>query len=374
MADDSSLRVYIRGRIYWVKGVRPDTGEYIRQSLGTSDAGVAETKIAEITKAARQRRLLGADAPKPEDEITFAGCVLLYDGAEREKKYLIPIVRRIGKLRRKEITPQTVRKLAKDMMPWASTDTWQREVLSPVRSVINNAHELGRCAPIRIKAFAKAEMVKQDLFRGRQSRVPRTPGSWPWLLAFMKHAEPRDAALAYFMFRHGYRVSQCIAMTRSEDMDLTAARVRVHASKGHPAHWVDLDTEEVVMISNLPVPYRGQARDRVFTIAGGRSGALYRRWAKACAAAEIEYLPPHSCGRHGYGTEMTVRQKVDPISAAENLWSDPSVMLKTYSHSEEAATKVRDAFRAGRDAARTPAVQAESPEEVNAVNNNAKLA
>jgi integrase len=278
---------------------------------------------------------------------------------------LIPILRRIGKKLVRELTPQFIRQLAKEMLPYASTDTWMREVVTPVRSVINNAHELGKCPPIRVRRFSKAEMVKQDNFRGKQSRLPKTPGSWPWVLAFMEKAEPRDAALAYFMFRHGYRLSQSISMTRSKDLDISAGKVRVHASKGHPAHWVDLDPEEVAMIASLPRPYRGQARDRVFTIAGGRSGALYRRWKAACAAAGIDYLPPHSCGRHGYGTEMVVRQngKVDIISASEDKWSDPSVMLKTYSHTNNAAAKVRDAFMDGLRAARTPAVQTENGNE-----------
>lgn len=376
MANDSDLEPYLRkgGRIWWVKGHRPDTGEYIRQSLGTSDAGIAQTKVAEIEAAARKRRLLGSDAPKPETEITFAACVLLYDGSARTRKYLIPITRRLGKLKIKEITPQAVRKLAKDMMPGSATDTWQREVITPIRAVINNAHELGKCPMIRIRSFSKAERVAQDTARDKQSRVPRRPGSWDWLNAFCAAAEPRDAALAYFMFRHGYRVGQSLAMTRSKDMDLSAGKVRVHASKGHPAHWVDLDPEEVVMIANLPLPYRGKARDRVFCISGGRSGALYARWAKTCAKAGIEYLPPHSSGRHGYGTEMVVRQQVDPKSASENLWADPSVMLKTYSHSDDAAAKVRDAFRVGRAASRTPGVQSELANEPNSVAGNAKSA
>lgn len=363
--EERSLEKYPRGNTWWVRGRRPDNDRYIRESLGTSDAAIADAKIREIYAEARKRRILGPDAPKPEDQLTFAACVLLYDAPQRQAQYLAKIVKKIGKELVVKITPQSVRQLAKRMYPDAATDTWQRQVITPIRSVINNAHELGRCPPIRIKSFDKAERVKQDVARGKQSRVPKVPGSWPWVLAFCDAAKemgkPRYAALAYFMFRHGYRLTQSIEMTRKDDMDLSAGKVRVHASKGHPAHWVDLDPEEVVMIANLPNPYRGEARKRVFTIAGGRSGAFYRDWTDICAKARIEYLPPHSSGRHGYGTEMVVRQKVDPISASDNLWSDPSVMLRTYSHSDDAQVKVRDAFRAGLEAARTPGVQRKTP-------------
>jgi integrase len=366
------LELYIRGGSYWVRGRAADGDEYVRQSLGTFDPTIAAAAVREIEAAARRRRILGPDAPAPHDEITFSACVLLYSAGKRDAGYLKPIVRRIGKKRRAEITPQFVRALAKSMMPMASTDTWQRQIITPIRAVINNAHELGKCPPIRIKAFDRNERLEQDRIRGKESRVAKVPGSWPWLLAFCEEAEPRDAAIAYFMFRHGHRLSQTMAMTRSKDMDLSAGKVRVHAAKGHPAVWVDLDPEEVAMIANLPVPYRGQAKDRVFCIAGGRSGAFYARWKETCERAGIEYLPPHAAGRHGYGTEMIVRQKIDPVTAAKDRWSDPSVMLRTYAHPEDSEAKVRDAFKAGKAAARTQQVQANIAKRAKALPRKAK--
>jgi integrase len=367
MSDqERDLAKYLRGRIWWVKGTRPDTGRYIRESLGTSDEALAEAKVDEIWLKARNRRILGADAPKPEAELIFAAAVLLYDAPKADKRYLIPIIKKIGKQRVRDITPLFVRKLAKELYPEAATDTWRRQVVSPVRAVINNAHGLGKCPPIRIAGYSEKERIEQDRLRGRRSREERTPGSWEWLSAFTAHAEPCDAALAFFMFRHGYRVGQSIAPTRSEDLDLGKGLLRVHASKGHDAHWVQLDPEEVVMIANLRLPKSHRdARDRVFFI--GSTRHLYRRWQKTCERAGIAYLPPHSAGRHGYGTEMIVRQNIDPVSAADNLWADPSVMLKTYSHSEAAQTIVRDAMARGRAQFRTPSVQSDSAEEPKAL-------
>lgn len=354
------LEIYLRGRVWWVRGHLADAGEYIRESLGTSDEALAQAEVRKIEDKARQRRILGHLAPRPEDELTFAEAVLLYPAGAKDAEYLKPLVRREGKTRVRDMTPTYILQIGPAMMPRASTDTWHRQIVTPIRSVINHAHGLGKCPPIKVRAYTERERVKQDESRGRQSRVERVPGSWPWLLAFCDAAAPRDAALAYFMFRHGYRITQSIAMTRSRDMNLSAGRVRVHAAKGHAAHWVDIDPEEVVMIANLPVPPRGQAKDRIFTIAGGRSGALYRRWKATCERAGIPYLSPHAAGRHGYGTEMIVRQKIDPVSAAEDKWSSPSVMLKTYAHPVDASAVVRDAFRAGLEAARTRPVQPKS--------------
>jgi integrase len=138
-------------------------------------------------------------------------------------------------------------------------------------------------------------------------------------------------------------------MSRKTDLHLQAGKARLPPAKGHAAAWISLDPEEVVMIANLPLPYRGAAKDRVFGIGGGRSGALYRRWRATCERAGIAYLSPHAAGRHGFGTEMIVRQGIDPVSAAkQGRWSSPAVMLKTYSHEEDSEAKVRDAFAAGR--------------------------
>lgn len=354
------LEPYLRGNTWWARGRPADDGKYERKSLGTTDEALAQAACREIERAARKRRLLGPDAPKPEDELTFLMAVSLYDPQPKEARYLKAIVRQIGKERVKDITPQSIRVLAKRMKPLASTDTWQREVVTPIRAVINNAHELGKCAPIRVKAFGKDDRLKQDKFRGKPSRVPRTPGSWEWLDAFVAVADPRDAALAYFMFRHGARVGQSVEMKRKSDMDLSAARLQIPAAKGHEAMWVDIDPELVTLIANIPRPYRKAARERVFGIGSSTAGTLRRRWKAACRRAGIDYLAPHAAGRHGYGTEMFVRQagKVDPVSAAvEGRWSSPTVPLQTYAHAEDSAAKVRDAFMAGRQAARTPSVQ-----------------
>lgn len=358
MPDERSLELYLRGRIWWIRGNRPDNDRYIRESLGTPDETVAQAKLEEIYREARKRRVLGPDAPKLEDLLTFDDCVLLYDAKLKEAQYLIPIKKQIGSLKIREITPQSVRQLAKKMFPYDATDTWRRKVVVPISAVINNAHELGRCPPIRIKAYKEDARIDQDRKRGKKSREPRTPGSWPWVLAFCAAAEPRDAALCWFMFSTGARVGQSIAMDRRSDMDLGAAKLRLPPTKGFEATWVEIDPELVVMISNLPRPYRGAARHRVFTIAGGRSGALYRRWQATCERAGIEYIPPHAAGRHGFGTEMIVRQRVDPVSAAtEGRWKSAAVMLKTYAHPEGSKEIVRAAFRAGLDAARTSGVQ-----------------
>lgn len=344
------LESYRRGSTWWVRGRvelngRPVTG-YYRRSTGASDeAGAADWCRAETERAIR-RHLLGAEAG-----LTFAEAVMLYPAKPAEAKFLLKIVPHLGATMVQNIFPQTVRDLCPILYPTAATDTWQRQVISPVSAVINNAHQLGRCPPIRIKGFSAAERIAQDHARGKQSRVERQPGSWPWLLAFQSQANPYLAALAEFMFETGARVGQAVAL-RPRDLDLPGRRVWLPASKGHAAQWVAISTEMMVRLANLP------ARKPVDKVTGkvlparvfgysNRTG-LIGAWKTACTNAGIPYLTPHSAGRHGFYTELRVRQGIDGHAAAKaGRWSNPALPDRVYAHSETPEREIRAAIRTG---------------------------
>ena len=228
----------------------------------------------------------------------------------------------------------------------------------PVRALINAAHDDGLCPPIRVKAYSKMERMKQDRARGKDSGIKRKPGSWEWVLAFKEHADPRLGAMALFMFTTGARITQTMAMKRKGDLDLFRKRVRLPAAKGHPTQWIDILPEVAAAIGALPKPEGKLNQERVFYYAGQRSGWFYLEWKRACAEAGIDYLPPHAAGRHGFGTEMIVRMKMDPATAADQgRWSSAKVLLDTYAHAEGGSVSVQQAFQDGLDAARTKPVQ-----------------
>lgn len=204
------LEIYQRGRKWWVRGRTDGLDGYINRSLGTSDEAVAAARVREIERKARQRAILGEDAPKPEDELTFSQAVLLYDAKPAEAKFLIKIIPHLGETRVRDIKPKAVRDLGRLLYPNAASDTWRRQVVTPVAAVINNAHDLGKCAPIRIRAYTADERINQDRKRGKLSRQEKTAGSWAWLDRFRKHANDRLGALALFSFTTGARIGQCI--------------------------------------------------------------------------------------------------------------------------------------------------------------------
>ncbi|WP_180901437.1 tyrosine-type recombinase/integrase [Martelella soudanensis] len=335
------LEHYKRGNKWWVRGRADGDNEYINRSLGTSDEEIAKAKIRDFERKARQRAILGDDAPRPEDELDFASAVKLYRSNPASDAFLLKVIPFIGHLKVKDIKPKLVRYLGVRIYPGAATDTWRRQVVTPICAVINNAHELGKCQPIRVRAYTAQERIEQDKRRGKVSRQAKTPGSWEWLSAFRSEANPYLSAMALFMFTTGARIGQAVEIT-PDHLDLQSHRLIMPPAKGHQAQWVEIMAELVAELANLP-PRNG----KVFGYAS-RHG-VYEVWKKACARAGIEYIPPHAAGRHGFGTELTVRQGIDPVTAAKHgRWSSPRILLDTYAHAEDSSASIHDAFRRGK--------------------------
>lgn len=345
------IEPYQRGAAWWARGRveyngLPITGYYRCSTGASSESGAWQWCRQEEERQVR-RYILGDD-----NQITFADAVLLYPAKPAEARYLMKILPEIGETPCAQITPRSVRALAAKIYPNASTDTWLRQVITPVKAVINNAHDEGKCPPIKIKAFSSGERVAQDKVRGKRSRPERTPGSWQWIDSFSAHASPYLVALVEFMFETGARVGQAVSLTPS-DLDMKNLRVMLPASKGHPAQWVSISTEMAVKLANLP-PRKPKDRRRGTVLApkvfgyAGRNGPL-KAWKTACEKAGIEYLPPHSAGRHGFYTELRVRQGLDPITAAKaGRWSNPSLPDQIYAHNETPDSQVRSMIRTTR--------------------------
>lgn len=348
-----SLEPYKRGPVWWAKGRVEYNGrpisQYIRESTGASDERGAWDWINEREEQERRRHLVGEDS----QALTFNDAVLLYANPTKDMgKYLIPILREFGRLPVTRITPQMVTDLARKLYPMNSTDTWRRWVITPTRAVINNAHRLGRCPPIRIEGFKREDRIKQDKARGKKSRVQKTPGSWEWLLRFRQHASPYHSALALFMFATGARIGQSVAM-HPDDLDLENAKATIPGAKGHDARTITLPPELVAELKALkPKRPRGWRRDtkatlRVFGFASKDSPR--KGWITACRKAGIAYLPPHSAGRHGFGQEMRVRQGIDKKAVGDfGGWYDTELLDRTYTHGEASEDKILTAFRTGR--------------------------
>lgn len=308
------LKPYSRGNVWWARGTieyegLPITG-YIRESTGASEEGGAREWIR-AKEIEERRRFVSGEQERP---LTFADAVLLYQPTKQMADALEPIVGRLGHTLVRDISPKMVRDLGRELYPESCTDSWRRWVITPARAVINNAHDLGKCPPIRIKGYTAEEREKQDRRRGKPSRVERQPGSLEWLLQFREHAGRYHAALALFMYVTGARIGQAVRMHPVTHLKLQECKVCVPGAKGHADRWLTVPPELVAELANLtPKTPRGWPRTkenkRVFGFASS-SGPL-KGWRTACKRASIAYISPHPAGRHGFGQEMVIRQGVD---------------------------------------------------------------
>ncbi len=344
------LEIYLRGKTYWIRGSVEYNGtavtSYKRQSTGTASRAGAEDFVRAVTEKEIRRHLLG-----DEHVISFADCILHYRASAETAKKLIPIVEQIGDLSVRSITPRFIRNLGRDMMPMVSTDTWTREIVTPIRAVINNAHDLlgpEKVQHIRVRNFDAEERAAQNTKRGSTGRKKHGRGSLEWLIAFRQHADPRVGALALFMFGTAARIGQAVAM-HPDDFDLVRGTATIPAAKGHGPRKVELPPEIIVDLKRIkPKVPRGwemtRANLRMFGYANRT--APRKAWQAAEEAAGIDHLPPHSAGRHGFGQEFRVRRKLDSRTVeAFGGWADTQILDKHYTGAEDATAKIHRAFR-----------------------------
>lgn len=319
--------LYKRGDV-WHYSFTVEGGQRIRRSSGTTDKALA--KDAAVEHERRERR---ASVHGPESVVTFTQAVRLYLDAGKDDRYALAALDHFKDTLLSRITPPLVRQAAIELYPNHSPATRNRQGISPIQAIINFAADKGLCPPIRVRRFPV-------------QRVERAAGDKVWLAAFQRAARSRGrddiAAYARFMFETGARLSQALALEWS-DVDLNAATATVTTRKTGPggAPWsraAHLTPAMVAEMANLP--RRGP---RVFGF-NTRSN-LTKQWKKIVGAAGIAPLDRHEAGRHGFATEMIVRNGVDiPTAADAGGWKSRRLMLETYAHGEGVKETVNAVF------------------------------
>lgn len=306
-------------------------GKRIRRSLGTRDP-----QIADVLKAQEEARLWRAATYGIEHEATFAEACVHYLKAQAPKaNYLAPIIRRIGKQRLASITPGHIRVLAKELYPRAKPQTRNRQVLGPVCAVINFAHELGLCHPIRIKRFAPFdEKVKRAVNR-------------EWIDQFRAHASPHMAAYALFLHTTAARPTEALLL-RPKDLDLenqTGWSSTPTKNGARRQFW--LTQEMTNELRNLP-PRKirsGQYEGELRIFGWHDKSGVARLWRATCEKAGLDYVTPYEAGRHSFATEAITRQGRNVVMVAKiGNWKNTTTLLKNYAHPEDMQTFVEEVY------------------------------
>jgi integrase len=324
------LELKWRGGIAYVCGTID--GKRIRRSLKTSDPAIAATR-----KAQEETRLYRAAIYGVENEATFAdACVQYLKHQAPKRHYLTPIIRRIGKQRLAQLTGGQVRILAKELYPDGKPQTRNRQVLAPISAVINFAHELGMCPPIRIKRFAS---------RDRKIKIAIDRA---WIDRFRRHAvTPYVAAYALFIHTTAARSTEAM-MLRPEDLNLEQRHgwSRTITKTGNRRQfWL---TEEMAQeLRQLPPKQirwgKHKGEWRIFGWADCK-GPI-EPWKETCRRAGLKYVTPYEAGRHSFATEGITRQDRNPVMVAKiGNWQDTRTLLDNYAHPENMGSFAEEVY------------------------------
>jgi integrase len=300
------LTLYKRGKVYWLRG--SVAGRRIHKSCGTADRETAD-QIRTHTEAREWKgRLFGA-----ESVLTFGSAAHLYITAGKSTRFLLPILELFRDTPVKEMKPGMIRQASVTLYPHAGPATRNRQVISPTQAVINHAAEAGLCQPIRVKRF-------------KVQRAEKPPVSLQWVEAFALSAQPRVAALAWFMFLTGARISNAIKLGWA-DVDLSTGAAILRKPKGQDDVRVHLPPMLVAMLANLEGSK--EPWQKVFGYKSRQS--VMRAWTSAIERAGIARLTPHAC-RHGFATGL-LREGIDPVTVAHlGHWKSPRHVYETYGH------------------------------------------
>lgn len=303
------LKLYKRGSVWHYRGTV--AGRRLRGSTKSEDKDTAARITTEIERKYWRSRLDG-----PQAVLTFAQAAILYRSAGKPTRFLEKIEDHWQNTLIKDITAGAIRQSAIELYPRASDATRNRQAIVPTQAIINHAAEMELCPPIRVRRF-------------KTEHKTRKPVDLEWVQRFTSVARPHLAALAWFMFQTGARISEALRVTW-DDVDLSARTVRIGQRKTKSERIAHLPPEAFAAIANQP-----RSRRRVFLYGSRMAG--HKAWKTAVKRAGIDWRSFHCC-RHGFATEL-LRAGYDVVTVAKvGGWRTPRHVLETYGHAIEDRT------------------------------------
>lgn len=318
-----SLELKQRNGVWYAYGTI--AGKRVRESLGTRDKKVAEEIRAQYEARLWKRHTYGEEAVRLFEE---AAASYMEQGGEG--RFLAPIIKEFKGRSIGSIKPAEIRSIAIKLYPNGAASTRNRQAIIPARAVVNHAHDLGWCGPLKVKMFDVPKSNKHK------------PVDRKWLDAFLAQADKDKlwhlSALVLFMNQTAARVSEAVFLL-GEHVDLSE-RVAVLA-KTKTDEWSPryLTAELVARMAGLGI----EQGKPVFSYTDPK--AVNRRIAAVCKRAKIEKRTTHSAGRHSFGTNAMAVPGAD-IKAAMDAggWKSAKLFLETYVHSKDAGRTLAEKF------------------------------
>lgn len=307
----------------------------VRQSAGTTDRAQAEETRAHLEARLRREAHYGR-----ENETTFAEAALAYAETKKARgenacsQYIAHLVRMIGNRKLATFSSGEVQDLAVKLHPEGSASTRNRHGIAAFMAVYNHAVVRKLAPPMKVERFTEKPAATRS--------VDAT-----WIEAVRGAMADRHArAMVRLMFDTGMRLGTVLALTPAMlDAERCIMQVPGALLKSGEDHEFILPADLARELAALPSVAEvnkakqgpGQRRNEAllfgFTVATG----FYKLLRKACAKADVDYVPPHQSGRHSFATTYLVDHEVDPVTVAQlGGWQDVPHMIKRYPHAREA--------------------------------------
>jgi integrase len=243
-----------------------------------------------------------------------------------EQRFLLPLLDEWERRLVRDIKPGDVIDLANKLYPTASAATKNRQVITPVLSIIRFNAERGRCAPILIPRFEVKKIVR------------RKTATWEWVQKLAEKSKPKVTALVLFLASTGARIGDAMALDLS-DVDFDAGTALLRDTKNGEDRIVQLLPVVREAIRFIP---RAPKDTRAFPFFD-RSDAA-RQIATACRKAGIDYIPTHGIGRRLFATTLN-RKGVDAKTAAKlGGWKSVRMFIDIYAQADDTPGIVEDAI------------------------------
>lgn len=275
----------------------------------------SQKRDAEDIASKHETRVRRAAVHGEEAVLTFTDAVGMYLDAGKDGRFLAPLLKKFGKRLVSAISGPEIRKAALEIYPGAAPATLNRQVVTPMRAVINHAADAKKAQKLSIKRFKE------------ETKVRRPAGSADWLKDFCKAAKkldmPETAAIARFMFETAARVSEACRLTW-DDVNLQLGVAFLTKTKTEPRK-VFLTRAMVIDLANI------RSAHPTLVFAAANRSTVKKRIDKVIDKAGLPRLTSHELGRHGFATEMIRRNGVDVATTGDHGgWKSRRLLIETY--------------------------------------------
>lgn len=287
------------------------SGRRYRLSSRSESKAVADAMRMDIERDAADRRIHG-----PAAVTTFAEAVAHYLRTGGEAQFLPPLVKRWGKLRVQQITPEAVARAAHELYPGRKASTHVRAVYTPANAVLARAAAALMCAPQVIPA----PTVKAPLVQAADDTHIR---------ALLPHCNPRLACMVLFLTLTGARIAEACRLEWAH-VDFDRAEATLTRTKTGKPRRLALAAPVLTALKRLAEGAPASGSVFGYSDRWSARNALQR----ASARAGLPFMSSHKVGRHAFAARMLRAGHSLPVTQAAGGWASTALVVSTYGHLE----------------------------------------